>query len=69
MADMSASEKIMGAVDETAEVPVGAWRERQERINTLETRLRIWRDDYTRSPDGLTVAIPVYQIENLIGKK
>lgn len=35
------------------------------RIEELEGELRKWLEIYARSPDGLTVAVPVYQIERL----
>jgi len=40
-----------------------------ERIAELEGQLRVWRDDYARSADGLTVAVPVYQITRLVDEK
>lgn len=39
------------------------------RVNELEKRLRIWRDDYERSHDGALVTIPVHQILALIGEE
>ena len=40
-----------------------------KRIEQLERRLEIWRDDYARSADGALVTIPVHQITTLIGEK
>ena len=37
------------------------------RVKALESRLRIWRDDYGRDETGCFVAIPVHQILELIG--
>lgn len=37
------------------------------RKDEMESRLRIWRDDYKRSDDGMYVAIPVHQLIELVG--
>ena len=36
-------------------------------VKKLESRLRIWRDDYARDATGCLVTIPVHQILELIG--
>lgn len=58
-------------------LPEFGWRQFQatpinleaaERIEALEARLRIWRDDYARSADGALVTIPVHQLVDLLGE-
>lgn len=38
-----------------------------QRIDQLERRLTIWRDDYQRSPEG-NITVPVHQIIDMIGE-
>lgn len=55
---------------ESMDMPANAsaLREGANRIEELEKRLRIWRDDYARSADGALVTIPVHQIVALVGE-
>lgn len=77
MGDSEADAKRYGPLDEDIDdeivipdAPHGATCVAlKSRIAELEAMLRIWRDYYSRSPDGLTITIPAYHIENLIGKK